>query len=179
MPRRPSGSACRPGRNGKHYTISTRHGMTSARAVGSGVITTRITRARYSCLLRACATAIAASWPARAPTATIGPRRRITEATTARAPSASTRATSTRWATTVAPSASACVVYKTNNIYMKIFKYRLPSGRRYLNIDLEIINPLTTFSVLKSIPKKILSYLFLMKILYLILCRENEQRIKS
>ena len=36
MPRRPSGSACRPGRNGKHYTISTRHGTTSARAVGSG-----------------------------------------------------------------------------------------------------------------------------------------------
>ena len=47
-------------------------------------------------LLRACATSIAASWPARAPTATIGPRRRSTEATTARAASTSTRATSTR-----------------------------------------------------------------------------------
>lgn len=96
MPRRPSGSACRLGRNGRHYAISARLGTTSARAVGSGVITTRITRARYSCLLRACATTVAASWPTRAPTATIGPRRRTTEAATARATSTSTRATSTR-----------------------------------------------------------------------------------
>jgi hypothetical protein len=29
-------------------------------------------------------------------------------------------------------TASACVVYKTNNIYMKIFKYRLPSGKHIL-----------------------------------------------
>ena len=29
MPRRPSRSACRPGRNGKHYTISARLGTTS------------------------------------------------------------------------------------------------------------------------------------------------------
>lgn len=36
MPRRPSGSACRPGRNGRHYAISARLGTTSARAVGSG-----------------------------------------------------------------------------------------------------------------------------------------------
>lgn len=96
MPRRPSGSACRLGRNGRHYAISARLGTTSARAVGSGVITTRITRARYSCLLRACATTVAASWPTRAPTATVGPRRRTTEATATRAASTSTRATSTR-----------------------------------------------------------------------------------
>lgn len=36
MPRSLSGSACRPGRNGKHYAISARLGTTSARAVGSG-----------------------------------------------------------------------------------------------------------------------------------------------
>lgn len=35
-------------------------------------------------------------------------------------------------ATAIAPAASACVVYKTNNIYMKIFKYRLPSGKHIL-----------------------------------------------
>lgn len=34
--------------------------------------------------------------------------------------------------TAVTPTASACVVYKTNNIYMKIFKYRLPSGKHIL-----------------------------------------------
>lgn len=83
-------------------------------------------------LLRACATTIAASWPTRAPTATIGPCRRTTEAATTRATSTSARATSTRWAAAFAPTASACVVYKTNNIYMKIFKYRLPSGKHIL-----------------------------------------------
>lgn len=36
MPRRPSGSACRAVRNGRHYAISARLGTTSARAVGSG-----------------------------------------------------------------------------------------------------------------------------------------------
>ena len=97
-----------------------------------GVITTRTTRARYSCLLRACATTIAASWPTRAPAATIGPRRRTTEATTSRATLPSARASSTRCTTAVTPTASAYVVYKTNNIYMKIFKYRLPSGKHIL-----------------------------------------------
>lgn len=58
-----------------------------------GVTIIQITRARYSCLLRACATTIAASWPTRAPTATIGPRCRTTEAT---ATSTSPRATSAR-----------------------------------------------------------------------------------
>ena len=109
MPRSPLGSACRPGRNGRHYVILARLGTTSARGVGSVATTTRTTRARYSCLLRACATAIAARWPARAPTATIGPRRRTTEATATRAASTSTRATSTRCTTPIAPSASACV----------------------------------------------------------------------
>lgn len=120
MPRSPSGSACLLRLNGRHYAISARLGTTSARAVGSGVITTRITRAHCSCLLRACAAAIAASWPARAPTATIGPRRRTTEASATRAASTSARATSTRWTTAVAPTASACAVYKTNNIYENI-----------------------------------------------------------
>lgn len=46
--------------------------------------------------------------------------------------STSTRAASSRCSATIAPTASACVVYKTNNIYMKIFKYRLPSGKHIL-----------------------------------------------
>lgn len=66
------------------------------RAVGSGVTIIQITRARYSCLLRACVTTIATSWPTRAPTATIGPRCRTTEATATRATSTSPRATSAR-----------------------------------------------------------------------------------
>ena len=113
-PRGPLGSACRPGRNGKHYAISVRLGTTSARAVGLGATTTRTTRARYSCLLRACAAAIAA----RAPTATIVPRRRTTEATATRATSTSTRATSTRWAATIAPTASACVACGINDSFI-------------------------------------------------------------
>ena len=81
-------------KDGHHY-YTWQEAMDAARSVGSGETTTRTTRARCFSLLRACSTAIAASWPARALTATIGPRRRTTEATTARAPSASTRATST------------------------------------------------------------------------------------
>lgn len=82
-------------KDGHHY-YTWQEAMDAAKAVGLGVITTRTTRARYSCLLRACASTIAASWPPRAPSATIGPRRRTTEATATRASSTSTRATSTR-----------------------------------------------------------------------------------
>lgn len=45
----------------------------------------------------------------------IGPRRRATEATVSRAASASTRAASARWTTTVAPTASACGACGINN----------------------------------------------------------------
>ncbi len=119
MPRSPSVNACRLGRNGRHYAPSGRLGMTSARAVGSGVITTRITRARYSCLLRAgAASIIATSQPTRTQTASIGPRFWTTQTAVTRDTSAFTRAASTRCTTTIAPTASACVVYKTNNIYI-------------------------------------------------------------
>ena len=59
-----------------------------------GVITTRTTRGHCSSLLRACAATVSVSWPTRAPTATIGPRRCTTEATATRV--ASARAPSTR-----------------------------------------------------------------------------------
>ena len=82
-------------KDGHHY-YTWQEAMDAAKAVGSGVTIIQITRARYSCLLRACATTIAASWPTRAPTATIGPRCRTTEATATRATSTSPRATSAR-----------------------------------------------------------------------------------
>ena len=76
-------------------------------AVGSGVITTRTTRARYSFLLRAGKT-LAASWSTRASTATIGPRCRTTKPTNTWAVSISSRTTSPRRISIIAPTASAC-----------------------------------------------------------------------
>ena len=91
MPRSPSVSACPLEKNGKNYVIQAQLGMTSCEVIGLEVNITQVTRARYSCLLRAYAASVVARWLQRAPTVSIGLQHHVAKVTITRAASTLTQ----------------------------------------------------------------------------------------